>query len=456
MQTEKTLIHDMTQGSILRQLVPFAIPMILANLLQTLYNTVDMVVVGHFVGAHGLSAVSTGGELLHFFTNLCMGFTAGGQIIISQQVGMGDRKGIRETVGTLFSVIMITSVIFMVLGLGIHEWMVQVLNTPAEAYDQAKSYVFICCLGLPFIFGYNCVSAVLRGMGDSKRPLLFIAIAAVVNLVLDLLMVGVFSWGAAGAAVATVAGQGLSVVCSVVFLYRHRESFGFDFSLESFRIRRDKLLGLLRVGLPLSIQHVAINFSLLFVNAYINSYGVVASAVTGVGNKIQNISSIITNGFNNAGGAMIGQNLGAGKHDRAKRIVYIGLALNAVLCAVNCAVALLFPEQVFSLFSSDAAVLEMAPLYLRIQCWAFIGSALMGPFGAMVTGSGFSTLGLLVGLLDGVVIRLGGSILLGEVLGMGLVGYFYGNALARLGSAAVQMVYFYSGKWRTRKLILER
>jgi len=456
MKTEKTLINDMTSGSLVKQLVIFAFPLIIANLLQSLYNTVDMVVVGQLVGAESMAAVSTGGEMFHFFTNMAAAFSMGGQIMIAQHVGAGDRKGIQECIGTIFSFILFLSLVLMTAGLILHRPFLALLNTPPESVAEANRYVFISCVGLPCIAGYNCVSAVLRGMGDSRHPLIFIAVATGMNLVLDILLVGAAKIGAAGAALATVISQGFSVAVSMIFLYRHRDAFGFDFKLSSFRPHKKKLITLIKVGTPLAAQHLAINISQLFVTANINAYGVTASAVFGVGNRIHNISSIISGGFSGAGGTMIGQNLAAGKPERAKRVVYVCLAISGTLMAFHILLALLIPRQIFSLFNTDPAVLEMSVRFMRIQCWAFLGSALMGPYGAMVTGSGFAVLGLAIGIFDGVVARVGLSLLLGEVLGMGLDGYFYANALARLGSAAIQMIYFYSGRWRTRRLLVDK
>lgn len=456
MATEKKLINNMTEGSLVKQLIIFSFPLIVANLLQALYNTVDMVVVGQFVGSSSMAAVSTGGEMFRFFTNMASGFCMGGQIMIAQHVGAGDRDGIKSCIGTIFTFILGLSAVLMAVGLSMHSTLLSWLNTPAESVEQANSYVVICCIGLPFIAGYNCVSSVLRGMGDSRHPLVFIAIATGINLMLDVILVRFFRMGAAGAAIATVASQGFSVVVSVVFLYRNREAFAFDFKPSSFRPDRRKLVTLVRVGGPLAIQHIAINISQLFVTSHINAYGLAASAVAGVGNRIHSMLSIVSSGISSAGGTMIGQNLAAGKQERAKRIVYVGLAASSVLLVINVTIALAFPKQIFSLFNDEKEVLDMAVGFMKIQCWAFLGSALMGPYGSMVNGSGFSELGLAIGLFDGVVARVGLSILMGEVLGMGLNGYFYGNALARMGSALIQIIYFYSGKWRTRRLLVDK
>lgn len=456
MGKEKTLINNMTEGSVFKQLIKFAIPLILANLLQSLYNSVDMIVVGQFVGSGELSAVSVGGELLHLFTNFSLGFSMGSQILIAQHVGADDRDGVKKCIGTTFTVVVGLSLVLMVVGILVHKALPGMLNTPEEAYAQTQSYLLICCAGLPFIFGYNCVSSILRGMGDSKRPLLFIAIAAVINIILDLVLVGIFGMGAAGAAFATIFSQGISVAISVIYLYRNRAAFYFDFKLNSFRVDKIKLNALLKVSIPLAVQSTAINISMLFITSSINAYGIIATAVNGVGNRIQNFCNVIIMGISGAGGTMIGQNLGAGKLDRSKRVVYIALVISAVFFVLNTMLALLFPEQLFSLFNTEPEVLDMAVWYMRIQIWAFFGASLMSTFGTMVTGSGFAALGLVIGLLDGVVARIGLSVLLAEVFGMGLAGYFYGNAFARLAGAAVQMTYFFSGKWKTRRLLVDR
>ena len=451
-----TMVNNMTQGSLAKRLLRFAVPLILSQLLQSLYSTVDMVIVGQYVGASGISAISLGGDLLHIFTNICLGLTMGGQILIAQHVGAGNGDALKRSIGTIFTVLMGVSVAFMLLSLCTRGLLVDIMRTPVESREQTESYVLICGLGLPCIYGYNCVSSVLRGMGDSKHPLIFVAIASGVNVVLDLLLVGACGMQAAGAAIATVIGQGVSVVCAVIYLYKNRQRFGFDFRPESFRVDRTELKALMKVGIPLVIQNTAINFSMLYITAQINLYGVTASAVNGVGNKIQNIGNIVITGLNGAGGTVIGQNLGAGRQDRAKKTVYIAFGLCMALCCVNIAVSTALPKELFSLFTQDPAVIDMAPDYMKIQVWGFLGGALSGSFGTMITGCGFSTLALCVGLVDGVIARIGIGVFMAEVLDFGLYGYFYGHALARVVAATIQVGYFASGKWRTRRLLVDR
>ena len=450
---EKTMIRDLTQGSVTRELILFSVPFILSNLLQTIYNIVDMVVIGQFVGAAGLSAVSVGTDLLHLMTMFCAGFATAGQIIISQYVGSGDRESISRTVGSMFTLILSAAVVLSVICCIFADPILRAVNTPAEAWDQAKSYSITCFVGLVFVFGYNIVSAILRGMGDGNRPLLFIAIASIVNLVLDLLFVAVFHLQAFGAALATILAQGISFAVSLVYLYRRREAFGFDFRPSSFRVQKEQALKLCRMGFPLAIQYAAIMISVIFVNAFINSYGVAVSATNGVGNKLRNLANIVMMSISTAAATMCGQNLGAKKFDRVKRIVWVSFAINVGYTMILRTVLLLFPEQIFRLFTSDGDVLAWAARYMPVAVVAFFASAMMMPFNAVINGLGYASLSLIIGLLDSVVARIALALILGGRFG--ILGYWYGNSLAGFVTVILAMAYFFSGRWKTRKLLVE-
>lgn len=453
---QNTLINDLTTGSVTKQLIYFSLPFLLSNLLQTLYNLVDMIVVGHFVGSVGLSAVSIGGQVSFMLTALCMGFAGGGQILISQQVGAGEKEGISRTIGTMFTTILAMSLVFTAVGIIFCNFLLTAMNTPAEAMKQASDYMIISSCGMFFIYGYNVVCAILRGMGDSKRPLLFIAIAAVINLVLDLVFVAGMGMESAGSAYATVIGQAVSFIISIAYLYRRKEALGFDFKLKSFAVDISKLKPLARLGFPLALQICAIMISFAFVNAFINAYGVVASAVTGIGQRLMSLIAIMTQSIGTAGAAMIGQNMGAGKLDRSKKIVYISLALCVGFGLLVCVLCYIFPRQLFGFFSSDEAVLAMAPGYMIYLIISFISAALMTPYNEMINGIGFASLGLVIGLIDGVVARIGLSLIFGIALDMGLHGYWLGNALAGFVTLFIAAAYFYTGRWKTRKLLTSK
>ncbi|MCI8538126.1 MAG: MATE family efflux transporter [Oscillospiraceae bacterium] len=450
---DTTLIRDLTRGSVSRQLIHFSFPFLLANLLQLVYSLVDMVFVGQVVGSTGLAAVSVGSQLTMLFATLGMGFAAGGQIYISQQVGRGEREELRPTIGTLFTSLTLMALLITVVGCAFCRPLLQLLNTPAEAMDQAADYLFVCSLGMFFIFGYNSLCAVLRGMGDSRHPLLFVFIATVLNVVLDYLFVVVMGLEAKGAALATVAGQACSFLFAVVLLYQNRANFAFDFRLSSFAIHPERARALVKLSLPIALQQNAITISMLYVNAQINALGLVAVAVAGIGQKIQHVVGVITGAMQAAAATMVGQNMGAGKLNRVKNIVFICWAVCLAAAAVCSAAFLLFPRQIFACFDRNPEVLACAPGFLSIVCVMVFSFALMAPTNGLINGIGFTTLNLGIALLDGVIFRIGLSMLFGRYLEWGVNGYYLGNALAGYISVFLGSLYFFSGRWERRRLL---
>lgn len=456
MANTKSMIKDLTTGSVSKKLITFAYPFMLSNLLQVVYNLVDMIVIGQVVGSKGLSGVSIGGDLLQFCTMLCIGFASAGQIMISQSVGKGDRETVNSIIGTMFSSLLSFSILLSIVTICLADTFLVWMQTPAEAFEQARAYSIVCFAGIFFVYGYNVVSSILRGMGDSMRPFIFIAIAAVMNFLLDLLFIAVLGMEAFGAALATVLGQAFSFVASIIYLYRRKEAFGFDFKIQSFKVRFNILKPMIKLGFPLALQYAAISISMLFVNSYINSFGLVASAVTGVGNKLRQVMSIITRSIATAGSSMVGQNMGAGKPERVKQMVRTACIICFSAAIVFSCVFLVFPKQIFSIFDKNPEVLDWAPRYMVTIALAFGSFAVMAPFNALINGTGFAALSFVIALLDGVVSRIGLSLLLGLTFKMGIEGFWYGSALAGYSTGLVGAVYYLSGKWKTRKLIISK
>lgn len=315
-----TQIKDFTKGNITKQLIVFAWPLFLSNLLQVVYNMVDMMVVGRVLGKVGISAVSVGGDVSNLLTFVAMGFSNAGQVIIARYIGAKERGKIGRFVGTMSSFLMICAVVLSVLGLVFQDQILGIMNTPYESLAGALSYSTICMIGLVFIYGYNIVSAILRGMGDSKHPFVFISIAAVLNLVLDIIFVILFDLGAGGAALATVISQAVSFIACALFLIRNKAQFELNIKPVDF-IRWDRrMLGdLVKLGAPMAIKTAAIQVSKLFVNSWINSYGVTVSAFAGIANKVSNIANLISTAMNTAGSTMVGQNIAAGEFGRVKK-----------------------------------------------------------------------------------------------------------------------------------------
>ena len=448
----KTLIRDLTTGPVTNQLLQFAFPIMLSNLLQTVYNMSDMVIIGRFVGSAGLSAVSVGGDVLHFFMFLGMGFATAGQIIVSQYVGAGRKEDLKGVIGTLFTSVLVMSVGLTLLSLMLSNVLIGWLHAPVEAAPGARDYILACSAGLIFTLGYNMVSAILRGMGDSRHPMIFVAIGTVVNIVLDLVMVAFLKMGAFGAALATVISQGVSLVLSLIYLYRNKEAFCFDFALKSFRPKGEIVKVMIRLGIPIAIQTSASTLSAMFVSSFVNTYGVVASAVTGVGLRLSNLALIIANAMNVSSSAMVGQCFGAGKMDRIRQSFWRVFTVDLVFVTLVSLIILLFPEAVFGLFNKDPQVLDMARLYAPVAAITFMGFAVRSPSLGLINGLGHSRMNFMMGVVEGFILRIGLTWLMGVALGWGIQGFWYGSAIASYGYGLVVFPYFLSGKWEKRRM----
>ena len=452
MAKNSELIRDLTTGSVPKTMLRFAMPLFLSGLLQMVYNMVDMIVVGQMVGTAGLSAVSVGGEMMMLITFIAMGFSNAGQILISRYVGEKRNDRIGEMVSTLFTLLMSLAVLIMVLFLFTYQDIMAWLNTPDSIWEYTRQYSITCIWGTVFIYGYNLVSAILRGMGDSKHPFIFIAIASILNVILDLLFVGPMGMGPQGAALATVIGQAVSFLFALTLLYRHREQIHFDFKPSHFRISRNVIRPLLSLGIPMVIQSAAITFSMLFVNSYINKYGEVYIAVTGIARKLENMISIVSQAISAAGGAMISQALGAKKTERVPKVFFHALWIVAIPSAVFALITLVKPEWLFGIFTQDPAVLQtVLNEYITVAMIQYLGCTLRPPAFALINGSGNSRMNLAVALLDGVACRIGLSLLLGVTLGWGISGFWYGNAISGTIPFVVGFSFLLSGRWRPRE-----
>ena len=452
---EGRLSRDFTQGSIWRQLFFFMLPFMASNALQVFYSTIDMVIVGEYVGTPGLSAVSQSSQIVNFATMVCLGFSNAGQVLISQAVGAGKRREMNGIIGTMFSLLMILALFLTCVFLLGRDLIMKAMNMPVESAAYAMDYLVICSAGLVFTAGYNMVSAVLRGMGDSKRPFLFIGIASAVNLVLDILFTGIFRWEVAGAAWATIIGQAVSFLFSVFYLYRRKAEFGFDFQKESFIIDKHYTGMILKLGTPMAIQSGCINISMLAVNSMVNKINVVASATFGVGLRIDDIINKISMGIQYAAMPMISQNIASGKQKRAKQVVYCAWVYAGIFTVISVVAYLVFGKQLFMVFDDNPAVHQLSCTFISAIIWMFPALAVMRGSGAFIQGIGNAKLSMILAILDGVLLRIGLSWLFGIALGWEFFGFVLGYGLAPYGFAVPGLIYFLSGSWKKRKVLAE-
>ena len=431
------------------------LPFMASNALQVLYSTVDMIIVGHYVGTPGLSAVSQSSLILNFATMVCLGFSNAGQVLVAQAIGADKKQETNSIIGTMFTLISAMGLVFSIAAFAFKTPIMTVMNIPAESYDMAVDYLLICGGGLIFTAGYNMVSAVLRGMGDSKRPFIFICIASVINLVLDIVFTGMMGMGVAGAAWATIIGQAVSFIFSLWYLYKRRESFGFDFRIKSFIPEKKYSIMIMKLGTPMAIQSGFINLSMLFVNSMVNSISVVASATFGVGMKIDDIINKISQGIQYAAMPMISQNIAAGETKRTKRVVLYACLYAGIFTVVCMALYLVFGKEMFMLFSDDTAVHDMSHVFISAILWMFPALAVMRGTHSFIQGIGNAKLGLVLSLFDGVILRIGLSWLFGIALGFGFYGFVLGYGLAPYGCAIPGLIYFLMGRWQKQKTLAD-
>ena len=273
----RTDMRDLTVGNVALKTIGFAVPIIITNLLQALYNIADMAIVGHFIGSAGMSAVNIGGQVTMIILVFCQGVSNGGGILVSNLFGAKKKELIPKVVGTMLSFFFLLALFFIVLVLALGVPILKGLDTPPEAFAGTKTYLFICIAGTIFIYFYNVLAAVLRGIGESFRPMIFVAITVALNIGLDALFVGPMHMGVAGAALATIISQFISMCMAIWYV---RKLGLFDFKLPSFKIDKDFLKVMLKIGIPQGLQFALTNISFLLIMGFINPYGVAASAAT--------------------------------------------------------------------------------------------------------------------------------------------------------------------------------
>lgn len=456
-KSHQSMIHDLTEGPLVKQLILFALPIMGGSLLQALYTLVDLWAVGKFADAAAISAVSNSSQIVFLIHAIGIGLSNAGQVLISQQVGAKDLRRLSTTIGTLLSFSMIASVATALIGaVGCNLWM-ELLRIPEAAWQGAVEYLLICCLGAPAMCLCGSFCGILRGVGDSKRPMYILAVSAASNMVMDVVFVAFWGWGAAGAAWATILAQLFGGVYALISVYRRREQLGFDFSRRAFRMDGPTLKVLLKLGTPLVIMNASVTLSMMVVSAFVNAYGVAASAITGIGSKVSSLVNVVTNSMQVATGSMVAQNFAAGKIDRVKKVNLVSNIVCMVFFVFVGASVLLFPTQIIGLFTqpSETEVLALAPSYMKITFWLYLSFCAMTTSLGHINGVGFTSLNLIIALLDGVVGRIGLSILLGVVLGWGVEGFWWGNALAAYISVFAGLGYYFFGHWEKRELLLK-
>ena len=442
---------NLVEGNVAKQLIRFSVPILISNLIQTLYSVVDMIVVGKMAGAHSMSGVNIGSQVTFVITNLVIGLTIGATVLIGQYLGANNRKALKETIETLFSSLLVVGTILTIVMIWFEEPLLRLIQTPEESFVEAKNYFFVTMLGTLFIFAYNALSAVMRGMGDSKNPLKFVTIACVVNVFLDLLLVGTFKMGATGAAVATVFSQAISVILCVIYL--KRIDFIVDFSLSSFKCNKERLKLILKIGIPSSVQNVAVSSSFLFLTAMVNTIGVNASAAVGAVGKLNGFAILPAIAMNASVSAMCAQNIGAGRWDRAIKTCGVGIGISYAISVVIFAIVTLFPEACMKMFIDDKNVIADGVMYLSSFKYDYLFVPATFCLNGMFVGAGHTTFSLVNGMMSSLLFRIPACYIFGMTFDWGLKGIGLGAPIASMAAFVLCIMFFISGKWKKQVII---
>lgn len=353
---------DFTQGNILEKLVAFMMPILGALILQAAYGAVDLLVVGRFGSTSGLSAVSTGSQVLNLVTFVVIQFAMGITVLIARYLGEKRPERIGAVIGGGAVVFTMMSVALFIAMVGFARPISVLMQAPAEAVDLTASYVRICGAGIFFIVAYNLLSAIFRGLGDSKSPLLFVLVACIVNIIGDLVLVAGLHMDAAGAAIATVTAQALSVVFAVMLLLK--KDLPFAITKKDFRLN-PQCRKFLKIGLPLALQEFLTQISFLALCAFVNRLGLEASSGYGVACKIVNFAMLVPSSLMQSMASFVSQNIGAGKKKRAKQSMFTGIGVGLVVGCVVFVLVLFKGDVLCSVFSTDAAVIQNGFAYLK-------------------------------------------------------------------------------------------
>ena len=355
----------MTEGTIWKHLVKFAFPLFIGNIFQQLYNTVDSIVVGNFVGADALGAVTSTIPIVITLIGLAIGFTMGSSVVISQYFGAKDTENLRKSTHTATAAMFLLSLVFAAIGYLATPRLLRMMNTPESVFREAVVYLRIFSLGLTGMIMYNMGSAILRAVGDSKRPLYFLILASILNNFLDLLFVIKFSLGVAGVAYATIISQFVSGIIIFWILFRSHELHSLRW--HEMKIDRRILRQIISVGLPAGLQMAVTSFSNVFVQAYINAYGAASTAGWGIYSRIDAFVILPTQSMAMSVTTFVGQNAGARRPDRIHKGLLTGLFLSWSLSACIITILYIFAPYIAGLFNQDAAVLGFAVLFIRLN-----------------------------------------------------------------------------------------
>jgi len=444
-------MKDLTQGGETRTIIAFALPMLIGNVFQQFYNMVDSIVVGNFVGTAALAAVGTAFPVIFLMISLVMGLTMGTMVLVAQYFGAKDNEKVRAAVDTGYITLFWAGLAMSIIGVVSTDAILRLLKVPADVFPEASTYLRIIFGGLLAMFGYNAISAVLRGLGDSKTPLYLLMIASLLNIALDLLFVMAFGWGVAGVAWATVISQGASFVGGLVHLNTRNKLVSLN--IKQLVFDRDIFKHSLRIGLPTGIQQTMVSLGMMALMRIVNGHGTATIAAFSAASRLDSFASMPAMNLSQAISTFTGQNMGAGKTERVKRGHLSAIIVGGAISVAVGAVVIIFGKQLMGLFTRDADVMAIGARYLAIVGATYLLFSTMFINNGVMRGAGDAFIPMINTILALWVIRIPCAILFSGPLGMGSAGIWWSVPAGWLMGATFSTWYYLGGRWKRKAIV---
>lgn len=417
---------NLTTGSVLRNVLYFSLPYLLSYFLQTLYGMADLFIIGQFEGAASTTAVSVGSQVMHMITVMIVGLAMGSTVSIGRSIGAGEHKRATAVIGNTVTLFMALSVVLMAILLVFVRPIVSIMSTPAEAVSGTTAYLTICFIGIPCITAYNIISSIFRGLGDSKSPMYFIAVACVANIILDFLFIGLMDMGPAGAALGTTLSQAISVVVSLFVILRQQT--GIQLRRSDLKLKRPVMRQILKIGLPVALQDGFVQIAFIVITIIANQRGLNDAAAVGIVEKVISFLFLVPSSMLSTVSALGAQNIGAGKHDRATLTLRYAILITAGFGLFISIVMQGIAEPVVGLFTADTAVILAGGQYIRGYIWDCLFAGIHFSFSGYFCAYGRSEISFLHNIC---------SILLVRIPGVYLMSTMFPNTLFPMGLATV-------------------
>lgn len=442
-------MRDLTTGNEGKLILRFAVPMLLGNVFQQLYNIINSVIVGHYLGKEALAAVGASFPIIFMLVSLIIGIASGFTIIVSQYFGNKQIDQVKKTIDTMYIVLLLASVITTLAGIALNDLIFRITDLPEDVLPEAKTYLNVYLIGFIFFFGFNGISAVLRGLGDSKTPLYFLVIATVANILLDLLFIIVFKWGIAGAAIATIISQAGAFFTAVWYLNKTHELVRFT----TFRLQfdRDIFRRSIKIGIPSGLQQTFVSLGLLALFGIVNKFGTNTIAAYSVAARIDSFASLLAMNFSAALTAFVGQNMGAGKTNRVKAGFRATMKLTIGSSLIITAIVLLFGRYLMAMFTPDKEVIEIGYQYLVIVGIFYFAFSGIFVYNGILRGAGDTVVPMFLTIFSLWIIRVPASYLLGSWFGP--VGIWWAVPLGWVTGMIFSAIYYKMGKWKSKVII---